>query len=372
MTELIYFTRGIAFSCLLLVMLRTVLYYRPLLAARLLLALCLGLAAYVIVPLFSNVTWIKIPLVGLAISVPAVFWLFSDCIFDDWDAEGRKINSLRWILLLLFLIPSFFFYGMLELQATNHWMYLPLFYFSYALRISFMVLAVWAIVRQWQHDLVESRRVLRRLLLGLSGMYMLVVILVELFLGGALAVEQLEAANGIGLAIMLLLVAAWFLIVNPHDLFVTFRQSSEPITTPILVSNAERPVASTEASLSEIRVSHSEREWLRELERVIETDKGYRRADLSIGALARELKVPEHVLRRLINQHLGFRNFRDYLNRYRLQEAAARLVDPTEERLPILSIALDVGFASITPFNRAFRVHYQITPSEFRRRALQP
>jgi len=38
--------------------------------------------------------------------------------------------------------------------------------------------------------------------------------------------------------------------------------------------------------------------------------------------------------------------------------------------VPILTIALDAGFQSIGPFNRAFKAHTGMTPSEFRRGGL--
>jgi AraC-like DNA-binding protein len=36
------------------------------------------------------------------------------------------------------------------------------------------------------------------------------------------------------------------------------------------------------------------------------------------------------------------------------------------EDLPILTIALDSGYGSIGPFNRAFRQRYGMTPTEYR------
>lgn len=35
--------------------------------------------------------------------------------------------------------------------------------------------------------------------------------------------------------------------------------------------------------------------------------------------------------------------------------------------MPILTIALDAGFGSLGPFNRAFRAETGLTPTEFRR-----
>ena len=89
----------------------------------------------------------------------------------------------------------------------------------------------------------------------------------------------------------------------------------------------------------------------------------YRREGLTLAMLAETLGVGEDALRGLINQELGYRNFNDFLHHYRLQEAAPRLVN---EDLPILTIALDCGYGSIGPFNRAFKQRLGMTPSEYR------
>ena len=65
-------------------------------------------------------------------------------------------------------------------------------------------------------------------------------------------------------------------------------------------------------------------------------------------------------------QGLGYRNFSDFLNRYRIEEATRRLCDPAEAGLPVLTIAMDAGFRSLAPFNRSFKERYQVTPSAYR------
>ena len=97
---------------------------------------------------------------------------------------------------------------------------------------------------------------------------------------------------------------------------------------------------------------------------------GWRREGLTIGAVAQALDEPEHRLRRLINQRLGHRNFSSFVNGYRLAEARAALADPGQANVPILTIALDSGFQSIGPFNRAFREATGVTPTEYRRLAI--
>jgi AraC-like DNA-binding protein len=106
---------------------------------------------------------------------------------------------------------------------------------------------------------------------------------------------------------------------------------------------------------------------LARLDALMARDKAWQEAGLTVGELARRTGIPEYRLRRLINQRLGFRNFTAFVNEYRLSAAAARLADPGETRIPILTIALELGWGSIGPFNRAFRARFGMTPSDFRR-----
>lgn len=104
-----------------------------------------------------------------------------------------------------------------------------------------------------------------------------------------------------------------------------------------------------------------------ELLQTMRDQRLYQRAGLTINQLANELRLPEHRLRQLINQQLGFRNFNAFLNQLRLEDVARRLQDPHEGAVAITTVALDAGYASLGPFNRAFREAYGVTPTEFRR-----
>jgi len=103
---------------------------------------------------------------------------------------------------------------------------------------------------------------------------------------------------------------------------------------------------------------------------VMEGEKAWLDPELSIGKLAEKIGAPEHQLRALINAAMGFRNFRAFLNAYRLKLAQRDLADPEKAALPILTIAMDSGFASLSSFNRAFKDEAGKTPSEWRDEAL--
>jgi AraC-like DNA-binding protein len=106
------------------------------------------------------------------------------------------------------------------------------------------------------------------------------------------------------------------------------------------------------------------------LRKLIDHGKVYREPDLSIASLSQKLDMPEYRLRHLINHQLGHRNFSAFVNGYRLAEAEAALSDPAQADVPVLTIALDAGFGSIGPFNRAFKAQTGVTPTEYRRMRL--
>lgn len=104
---------------------------------------------------------------------------------------------------------------------------------------------------------------------------------------------------------------------------------------------------------------------------VMENDRAYAEHGLSIGDLAKRIDFPAHQLRGLINRSMGYRNFSAFLNHYRLREVSQSLADPTKARLPILTLALEAGFSSLAPFNRAFKAKFKQTPTQFRAHALK-
>ena len=59
--------------------------------------------------------------------------------------------------------------------------------------------------------------------------------------------------------------------------------------------------------------------------------------------------------------------FNVFLNNHRIEEAKAALADPSQAEVPVITIAMDAGFQSLGPFNRAFKATTGVTPTEYRR-----
>jgi AraC-like DNA-binding protein len=199
----------------------------------------------------------------------------------------------------------------------------------------------------WKNDLVEPRRWLRGPILAATALYALAITVVqsgELFWRSAHALSPLAAVL---LFAMSIAGVGVFLRADP-DLF-------GPAQKPVEAVIGQPPV-----------LAEQEAVWAATLDRLMREERLYRDEGLSIAALALKMRVPEYRLRRLINQRLGHRNFRAFLNQWRLDEAKRALADPAQVKVPISTIALDTGFQSLGPFNRAFKAETGITPSEYR------
>lgn len=93
----------------------------------------------------------------------------------------------------------------------------------------------------------------------------------------------------------------------------------------------------------------------------------YLDAELKVADLARRLQEKDYRISRAIASGLGEANFNRFVNRFRIDHAKAMLRDPAFADRSILDIALESGFASLGPFNRAFRDATGQTPREYRR-----
>ena len=139
-------------------------------------------------------------------------------------------------------------------------------------------------------------------------------------------------------------------------------------TQSLFAVTADLPPPVEEAAA--VSLEPGEQQLVANLERLMTAERAHRQDGLTIGSLAQQLGLPEYRLRRLINQALGYRNFNSFVNRYRIAEVKAALADPGQAEVPVLTIALDAGFSSLGPFNRAFKAETGVTPSEYRRQAL--
>jgi AraC-like DNA-binding protein len=222
-----------------------------------------------------------------------------------------------------------------------------------AMQTSFALLALYWAVRGWRADLDQSRRVLRGLFSIVFGSVSLGVTVTELLLIDAPYASRAPFDNA-----MTLVMAAGYLC-----LALTVLRFDDRVLERFVARASPMPDPRVDPGFDRDHAA---------LTRALEQDKIHLTPGLTIAGLAQSLSIPEYRLRALINKRLGYRNFNALLHAYRLRDACDRLADPASAHLPILTIALDVGYQSITPFNQAFREAMGCTPSAYRRQHRRP
>jgi AraC-like DNA-binding protein len=83
---------------------------------------------------------------------------------------------------------------------------------------------------------------------------------------------------------------------------------------------------------------------------------------LSLSAVAKAAGASVFHFCKVFRKSTGLK-FTDYVARVRLQDAKTQLLNPNRR---ISEIAYDVGFQSLTQFNRTFKRVFGQSPSEFR------
>ncbi len=314
--------------------------HRHVLPARVAIAMNLAIIAYLLVPVFRPEEGpARFPYAicdALSVMVPAFFWLFVRLWFDD----QQRIGWRSWLLVAAFgMLPLI----QVALVGAMNWFSMEIWVLVRIGMLAFAVAGMWIAWRGRANDLIESRRCCRAALVCAIGGFILLVTFIEMFDN-----QDMSPDLGRSLTLVAILIATFIVSIGLYrfrldELFAAPRPPPKREEPPITPS----PLA-------------------QRLHAVMAEARAYRAEGFSITILAAQLGEPEYRVRRAINGEMGFRNFTAFLNSFRLDEIRAALADPAQREVPILTIAIDAGFGSLGPFNRAFRDAEGMTPSAYR------
>ena len=282
------------------------------------------------------------PLTALCSTHPVWFWLFSMALFSD----GATLRRSHVLCLAAMALGGVVYQFALPIDAREAAPGVRALGLAFsAAWLSFACLAPLTVFLGYSGDLDSRRRRIRRYFVPGVSAYLAIVVITQcvvLFAGGSTP-PSLVLLNIVVIDVAALFVLSSFLRVR----VVNWLEVVETGPT--------------------IALTRLEQSVLDRIERRFASERLYARESLTIAELAGLLGTQEHVLRRVINYGLGFRNFSDFVHSHRLKEASQRLHDPAQRRIPVLTIALEAGYGSIGPFNRAFKVRFGMTPTEYRR-----
>jgi AraC-like DNA-binding protein len=359
---------------------------------RLGLALAAGLCVQVLAQSPSmeagpSTSW-HVPAVGVSMGNSALFWLFARVLCDD-DFRPSARHAMLWLAVVAAGAVNVAWLGPWCWSGAAPTWASAISRAVFAVPALFGALGVAAAAWRWRDDLVERRRWLRAFIVAGGSAYTVGMVLAR---GTTPDGRLTSAMASVDAAVLLVFVAAaaW-LLLRPAPVGETGRHrpavhglpevpgahgrrlpDAEPERAGVSEPAARGPAPEghgDEGPIIALPASDPADDRLADaLDAAMSVDRLYRDPDLSVAGLARRLEVPEYRLRRLINRRLGHRNFSAFLNGHRLAEVRAALADPAKADRPVLTLALEAGFGSIGPFNRAFKAETGLTPTEFRRR----
>lgn len=275
----------------------------------------------------------------LAITMqPVFFWLLAMEFFDDRFA-------LRWYHYVAIASKPALAFGLMygqpqpDLFTAGASIDYPRLLPNFFVTLAFVIHAMAVILRTGAQDLVERRRKLRRLVLAGTGLLILQAIIAAAVLRPMGLSDFADRGSLIAITLATVAILAW------GDTF--WRSNQAPS-----MKNA---------------ASDADPEIVRKAIDAMEVDEHFRIEGLTVSLLAEKIGVPDYKLRRAINSGLGYRNFNEYLNHYRIKEARRFLEIGENDGHTLLHLALDLGYPAPGPFNRAFREATGVTPTEYRR-----
>lgn len=206
-----------------------------------------------------------------------------------------------------------------------------------------LVLAFWEGVRGWRADLPVNERRLRFLFLSTYGLCLVVCQVWPEDTSAGNSMTLLETSAALSILIMVGIGVA-YRTRNPLP--------EEPEMRPVRIL-ARRAEPDAEETALAARI-----------ERLVIAEQLYLEADLKVAGLAKRLHEPDYKVTRALTGALGAKNFNQFINRHRIEHAKTML--ERGEGNSILDVGLASGFASIGPFNRAFKALVGVTPRQYR------
>ncbi|MEP3389021.1 MAG: helix-turn-helix transcriptional regulator [Reichenbachiella sp.] len=262
--------------------------------------------------------------------LPFSFWMMARTFFNDEPYANKRA-------LIYVLTTSFVYYILYLLGNFSYWTKASAIA-GRALSIFFIVLAMIETQSGKRTDLDDQRIRLRKYFTYFIGLVVFITTLSEL----GLSKDEQELPKLVQRSAILLLNTLFIGInFSIKSLLFDSRKKNAEVNNPDLIDKIQRFMIEQEF---------------------------YRKEKLTIGQLAEALEEQEYKTRRVINQEMGYRNFTDFINSYRIREATDLLKDRTKSKLTILEIAYKIGFNSIGPFNRTFKQATGFTPTDYRKK----
>lgn len=273
----------------------------------------------------------------LSVLFPLSFWLVSKALFDDefiWQPNYLVyVIAISLVHYVLYRLNDIFYEG-----AYANFTFLP-----YLISTLFILMVLYEALRDRINDLVISRIKKRHIFVIFSSFIALA------------SVYYFFTEDPWKLPLHFQLVQNIFICLF-IILFFGDQFSYNSLFTPVSPKSLSKRLEKDHILQQRI---------IDNLKKVIEQEQVYKSEGLTITQLAEELNEKEYLVRRAINNELGYTNFNSFLNFYRIKSACTLISEIKTTKKTFQEIAYEMGFQSIATFNRAFKKETGKTPSEY-------
>ncbi len=182
--------------------------------------------------------------------------------------------------------------------------------------------------------------------------------------------KELEVIPSIGL--MILTYSISYFAINQPNLFrdessLGSADEEAPEIINEQINTAEKGNKSAETINEKVNeFSLEKQQQIEKINRFMIEQKPYLNPELTLFDLSKNLNIPKHQITLLLNNCLG-KNFFEYVNEFRIEEAKKRMLDPQYDHLTLVAIAYECGFNSKSTFNIFFKNATGKTPTEWRK-----
>ena len=336
-------------------------------------------------------------LVSLDLKIPRFFSMFTESFLplfvliaatslfeDDWWPD-RRVAALALINCILSLLHLLCRFEVLQLEYAD-----PLAAAIKYFHLVLLVVTVYVTGRSYHEDMVLIRIRLRVAGLLIGGGLLFYFISTDFYRLEFRQLAEWGSLTANFALFFLLMLAHIFLYRWPVLLFTSpkhteatdfaivkqRKQETSPASMPTETEESDGrarldSVTQTDTNSLQAHKASEASRYLKRLNDLMENEQVFRTEGLTINDLAQKSGIPEYKLRKVIHSSLGFRNFNQYLAYYRVGFARQLLADPKFRHEKVLAIALETGYGSLAPFNRAFKAQTGTTPTTYKQNLKQ-
>jgi len=305
-------------------------------------ALCICIGFYLVSPFTDDWGWAYLTATAQLAGnlIPALVWLLARAFFVD----SKRIPAIFFIVLFIYLplilMPAGIQHALVSDPENQQ---LVFFFTPQLIKLGLAIHVIFLALMGKNGDLVERRLQLRVPFAVVLASITAIVISIEIGFGNDVPGQVETPGSGL-----------LFLLTFGGTLWGMRLRPELAATVNFISAHKDAP--------KDIRPDPA----IDKIMQMMGSERFYANDKVTLDVMAQQLALPPYKLRPIINKQMGFRNFNQFLNSYRIAEASQQLL--SYRSMPILSIALDVGFNSLSSFNKAFKDTHAMTPSEFRRR----